>query len=147
MLPTPTLFCLCERVIVSDDDTVSVITIMERLTIETIATDVSHVAPVSWSIFTFWSREDGSTVEHFEQRVEGFAAKENATPFFQAVVPITFEQGFVIAKIKHVNYGMPVSNSGRMRFVLSVRTVGELEWHECSTFPVEIIFNVRSPES
>ena len=144
MLPTATLFCLCEKVITADDNTVSIITIMERLTIEAVSTNVPTVAPISWSIFTFWTREDDSIIEHFEQKVEGFS-KETTTPFHAWVAPVNFDKGFAIAKIRVMNYGMPVSGAGRMRFTLSVRAVGDLEWHKCSTVPVDILVNVPSP--
>lgn len=148
MVPTATIFCLAEKVIIADDGTFSIITLMEGLQIGIVAEaeiPLNMTAPVAWAAFASWTRNDGTRSETFEQKIEAFAERASE-PYLSIPASVFFSEGTLIMKVRQPVFGMLVGGGeGPKRFVLSIREPGEEQWHECSSWALTITYQRNSP--
>lgn len=148
MLPKSAVFCVCEKVIASEDQTISVIAIMEKLTIgaeEPAAGASPFFVPLPWASLAIWTRDDASKDQTFEQKIEAFSDGATEAYLSSPVVTFPFPKGTYISKVRYNGFGMPVGRAGRKRFVVSIREPGSTRWHVGSEYPLEIAFDPSQP--
>lgn len=134
-------FLACERVVVdSATNTVSISAIMEELAISVpqalLPVPAESAAPMSWSVFSMWNRDDNDPRTPFETKVElllpsGRVALE-LPPFEQDFENFTKRSQRLISQIN----GFPIGEPGRLRLVLKCKMRGETEFVEVAVYPI-----------
>ena len=146
-MPKLLAFLPCEQAIISkDDETVSLITVMQGLSLgvpdEVIGQNV--LLPHRWSVFSYWLKEAGEDGVTFEQRLE-YISPQNAALLKQ-------DSQFVIVKTTHSQVGrigaLPLLSAKPGQYVyslrLSLRRVGEPDFKVVSEFPLSITIEAAS---
>jgi hypothetical protein len=137
----------CENAIVSkEDDTVSLITITQGLTVS-IPEDAlgqNVLLPHRWHVFVYWLKEAGDEGITFEQRLELIA--QTTAPLVQQI------SQFTIPKITHSQVSriaaLPVQSAKaglvEYKLRLSIRRAGEPEFRPAAEFPFSVTIEVAS---
>lgn len=142
-MPNLLFFAPCEKVIVDQNNTASIVSILEELKVQTVAGSSippDSLIPMQWAILTLW--EQASTWEmgrSFEQRIS--LLTESGNLLLDSVNEFKFEKPRhrVIAQI----VGMPISDPGIRKIRISIREKADSpkEWKEVSiySFTIELI--------
>lgn len=139
-MPKLLLFVPCERIIVSREGPISLITLLEGVTInisleqqEGLPADA--VVPISWQVATMWLR-DANEEDQFEQRIQLFLP-DGRMPT-EAISAMQFGDKLRLRTIVEV-HGFSVSPAGTCDLKLSLRMVGaNQEWQEIATYPLDV---------
>jgi hypothetical protein len=134
------IYAPCEKVIVSDENTASVISIMESVGVN-VAGDIpaDALAPIRWSILSLWKRdqENQEAIEIEERadvlRPDGTVATGGSTKF-----TVTSEHLFyrTLVHLPVFPIGLPGFVKVRCR---TRQTSPETEWRDIAEFPVLVI--------
>lgn len=139
--PILKMFCLCEKVILADDGTASLITLLERVIVATVGGNESAdimPAPIKWHVFSFWEREDVSQLEVIKIRSRVIVGGKNIKPL-ESEVAVNFAPGLRTMKVNQPFFGLPVKRNEINEFTMSI-LVGEDKWEERGRIRVEVIF-------
>ena len=102
-MPKVLIFAVCEKVILSTENTVSLITIMEAIRIGVASntpSDIQLVARTIWYAFSLWQREEGDKDgAHYHQKVE-LILPDGKMALETQPIDIEFAQG------RHNNHGV-----------------------------------------
>lgn len=146
-MPRLLLFAACERIILADDNTVSLISLLEKMEM------TAHVAPgepppagdamspFSWNALATWTREDGDQDGvFFRQRVQ-LVMPDGSTPI-QLESPLLFSEGRQLSRGMFKIQGFPFMRDGGIAVVkLLLRPVdSETEWQEMAAWPIQLEF-------
>ena len=140
-LPILKIFCLCEKVILADDGTASLVTLLERVIVNAVSgkesTDIL-TAPIKWHVFSFWERKDTSQLEVIKIRSRVIVGGKNIEPL-ESELPVTFAPGHRTMKVNQPFFGLPVKQNEINEITMSV-LIGENEWEERGRLQVEVTF-------
>jgi hypothetical protein len=145
-MPTLLLFAPCEKVIVDQDNVVSLISILQEANVQLTSADAppeNASAPMQWAIFTFWKKDDGDGANTFEQR----AALASASGAILLESVATLELMLPFQRVVHLITGLPVGTAGKHAIKLWLRQKADPpgEWKEVASFPLTI--NHVSPKT
>src|SRR5437016_2482189 len=129
-MPKLLLFVPCEKVIIANDNSVSLITLFEQLQINlpvSAKVEAGAGMPLLWSVFTFWHSEPSDEGKKFEQRVEvslpgNVVIKTNPSQ----LEFVNTNRHRVIDRI----VGLPIVPAGMAYITLFLREVTEPIWQE-----------------
>jgi hypothetical protein len=138
-MPKLLLFNPCEKVIIAEDHTVSLITIFETIQIHLPRSKDDELPenaliPLKWFVYSVWLKQPGDEDKTFEQLVDvefpgGRTLKSEITEF-------------QIPKNKHRNVILiptfPVTPPGFAKIKLSLREQGQQDWVLRGEYPLEI---------
>lgn len=134
------LFCPAERVIRAEDQTVSLITLIEDITVrvppELGPPPEGAMTPFGWAAFTMWSRRDAKREASFEQRVTVVRQEQE---LIRSDLPFVLPVGITKMKTTQPVFGFPIWYTGPIEIVLSLRESGADEWTERARFPLAVI--------
>lgn len=136
--PSLKLFCVCGGVIVADDGSVSIITLLERIEMTTVGDDDANIifAPLKWHTLSLWRRAADQSQQTFKVRTQVFAGGtlvENMTGYVD--IDFADKQNF---RINQPHFGFPIARSGNNDFVISILSE-DGEWTERGRYPIEVI--------
>jgi hypothetical protein len=141
-LPTLKLFCLCEKVILADDGTASLITLLEHVIVATVDSSSkqadSLIAPIKWHVFSLWEREDASQLEIIKVRSQVIVGGRVVEPL-RAEVVVRFEPGLRTMKVNQPFFGLPVERDRSNEFTISI-LIDDGKWEERGRVRVEVTF-------
>jgi hypothetical protein len=137
-MPKAMIFAPCEKIILAKDNSVSMISLFEEITI-TVPADKpippNAIFPMKWSIMTLWRREENEEDIEFEEKCE-LVTEEGKNAIEASVkfkMPTLFNR--VIMEI----HGFPL-HEGQCRLSMSLReTNPPSNWREIAEFPLKII--------
>jgi hypothetical protein len=142
-MPKLLLFVPCERVIVSVEGPISLITVLEKINVNIPEDEEANlpsdaVVPISWHVVTKWQREDNEVAERYEQRITLTLANGRIPTDSIAAFELTEKPG--ARNILAVN-GFPFSPAGQCTLTVSLRIAGEDDaaWREIATYPIEVV--------
>ena len=142
-MPKLLFFVPCERVIVSREGPLSLITVLEGLTLNIPAEEYVNlpddaVAPTTWFVVTKWIHSDNEESHLWEQRIQaitssGRIATDAIMPFDLAIDPMG------IRNVAQIN-GFAIKPSGIVNVTLSLRRTGEddMAWQEIASYPINL---------
>jgi hypothetical protein len=145
-MPTLLLFAPCEKVIVDQDDVVSLISILQEANVQLTGADAppeNASAPMQWAIFALWKRDDSDGKDTFEQRAA--LASASGAILLESVAILELTQPF--QRVVHLIAGLPVGTAGKHAIKLWLRRRADppAEWKEVASFPLTI--NHISPKT
>ena len=139
-MPRLLLFAPCERAILADDNTVSLITILETLrlnfeTKEEIPPDLA--IPFAWHAISLWTRETEDKDGTFYHQKIQLLMPDGTTPI-ELEIPLQFGPGKTNTRGIFKVMGFPIPKASALaRVRLLVRPVNSTtEWSEVSAFPI-----------
>ena len=151
-MPRLLLFAPCERVIIGDDGTASLITLLEtlRLNVEQGAAlpdeDKDLAVPFTWHALALWTREetdkDGPSYNLKLQLV----MPNGATPI-ELETHLAFGEGKPNHRSVFKVVGFPIARaSGVAMARLLIKPIGSVDnWEEAATFPVLMVIPSTEP--
>ncbi|HKA18294.1 MAG TPA: hypothetical protein VKN18_08255 [Blastocatellia bacterium] len=143
-MPKLLFFVACERVIVSREGPISLITLLEGLT-TSLPSDTydklpdDAIAPIIWHVVTKWSREEIQNEEpaRWQQRItvsahDGRVATDATTEFELAT-------SLAMRNIVQVN-GLPIKPVGHDKITLFLRKADDTDsyWQEIATYILKV---------
>lgn len=118
-MPKLLLFAPCEKVIVDQQNNVSLISILQDLKIQVPETGpvppANASAAIKWDVLTVWARSDDDAGKRYEQRIALFNP-EGAPTEISTTTPVETKNAShrIVATI----FGFPIGSSGRYRLKL-----------------------------
>jgi hypothetical protein len=141
-MPKLLFFVPCERVIISKDGPISLITLLEGINTSFSPEEEANLAddsivPITWHVVTKWQREDNEEPQHWEQRLQVILPNGR--------IPTDVTTAFDLAanssmrNILEIN-GFAVRPIGQYSLSLSLRKVGEDDaaWQQIATYPIKV---------
>ncbi len=138
-MPKLLLFSPCEKIIIADDHTVSLITIFEKIQIQLPMSEdeklpENALIPLKWFVYSLWLKEPGDEGKTFEQFVD------ISFPGERSIKSEIIE--FRITKERHRNVILmptfPVTPPGLASIKLNLREHGQQDWILRGDYPLEI---------
>jgi hypothetical protein len=151
-MPKLLLFTPCEKVIISQEGQMSLITIVDGFNVSMSAEEYDNlpddaVAQIAWDIVTKWSREDSEEEEpaHWEQRIQVFTPSGRVSTNAKTGIDLVSNLG--MRNVLRVN-GFPIRPLGRCKILLSLRKAGDNDasWQEIASYPVKVQNIIPNPE-
>lgn len=142
-MPTLLMFAPCEKVIVSNDNTCSLITLVEVVRIGVLDSPTETLPegaaiPFNWAIFTLWKPTDEERGRRFQQMVHLIAPSGEAV--LEAPAEFEFEPDKRTHRVMSRVMGFPILPAGEYNLKLSLREAGqENVWREITEYPILII--------
>jgi hypothetical protein len=143
-MPKLLLFTPCEKVIISQEGQMSLITIVDGFNVKMSAEDYDNlpedaVAQIAWHIVTKWSREDSEEEEpaHWEQRIQVVTPSGRVSTNAKTGIDLVSNLG--MRNVLRVN-GFPIRPLGRCKILLSLRKAGDNDasWQEIASYRVKV---------
>jgi hypothetical protein len=141
-MPRPLLFVACEKVIVAQDQTISIVSILEKMisNVPASAALPEHASvPMRWSVVMVWLYEDSDKGKRFET-ISRLIAQDGS-------IAMHTEPSEIIAtsekpRFRHVGVvdQFPVTD-GDLVLRLLIRELGTEEWQIVSEYPIEVELN------
>ena|ERR1017187_7872484 len=136
-MPRLLVFALCEKVIIGQDNMPSLIGVLQGFNINVPAgktmTDTGFF-PCPWAAFSSWLNEGDDATVMYEQLVS-LLGSSGKLLFFNVTQ-------FQMTKIQHrISVGSPVFPTlpeGSHNVLLAIRKVGDPEWTQVSSYPLQI---------
>jgi len=134
-------FAPCEKALVADDHTSTLITILEVMSLsistEQLATTPTGLfVPFRWHVFTLWHRTSPDDSGDYVQCVR--LIFPNGEVGLNIEMPFSIHDGDRnfrgIARLD----GFPVSSPGECRLTLALRRAGEESWREVADYPLMV---------
>lgn len=141
-MPKLLFFLPCERVIVSQEGPISLITVLEKYIITLSDEEAANlpgeaVLPVTWNVISMWLREEGDENRQFEQRVQ-LILPDGRIPT-DAVSRFTIAASNVRQRNIVQVAGFPISTMGQCKVKILLREAGEENaWVEIAECPIEL---------
>lgn len=144
-MPRLLIFLPCEKVIVSKEGPISLITVFEAYNVALPEEEYTKqpddaVLPSPWHVFTKWIRDDNEELQLWEQRIQvsapdGRISTDTTMPFDLVANP-------GISNIVRID-GLAIKPLGRFEITLSLRKGGENDaaWQKIASYPL-IVKNV-----
>ena len=134
-MPKLLAFLPCEKVIIGEDHSVSLIAVLQSMTINVPSDAPKQITiPMTWTTFTLWSREPEDDDVRYEQRVELVAPSKavalTQTAEFQMTKPFHRQMGS--------SFGLPLPESGPYTLRLSLRRLGDPSFQTIAEYPWEL---------
>jgi hypothetical protein len=144
MMPKLLYFLPCDRVILSQDLTVSLITLIENVNIsipvgEAVGLPDEAGVPKEWNVISSFEWEDLDAGKTYEQRV--YLVLSNGRVAVDIVASISSEPGKKRSRNIVKLLGFPVAPMGDAALRLAIREVGQEGWQEISEYTIGIIHN------
>ncbi len=142
-MPRLLLFTPCENVLISENSNVSLINVMNEVTLtpsERLPDPLPEGAatPMRWFLLSQWEILPEDIGRTFEQRIT--LSNDQRTPL-EGITQFTPEQNKIlhrlIARLDH----FPLIPSGNYRLKLFLRLAGEQTWQEVSSHPFNVIIS------
>lgn len=139
-MPRLLLFVPCEKPMVGADNSLSLINVLQSITLTPVkgddAKDANVAGVTTWHVVTVWQREHGEAEGvRFQQRVT--MTDPNGTLLLQTI------NEFEMTKLYHRNLGriegFPVLPGGEYLLAVSVRNTKDTEWTEKGIYPLRVI--------
>lgn len=139
-MPNLLFFAPCEKVIVDNGNTCSLISILEEVKVQIIAgtpVPANTTVPMQWAVLALWEQSSGWDHDRaFEERIA--LISPTGKHLVETVLSFTFDKARyrVIAQI----LGMPISEPGPHRVKTWIRDKSDppKEWREAASFPILI---------
>jgi hypothetical protein len=139
-MPNLLFFAPCEKVLIDQNNTTSIIAVMEEVRIQTIAgvaIPVGAIIPMQWSVLSMWEQTSAwDNGRAFEQRTALMSPQGKS--LIEVIAPFTFYK----LRFRVINQflGMPVGETGQHKVRIWIRDVADppKEWREIANFPVQI---------
>lgn len=145
-MPKLLFFLACERVIVSREGPLSLITVLEGLNLNFPAEEYANlpddaVAPTTWFVVAKWAQGDNEESHLWEQRIQVVTPNGRISTDATMSFDLATDPGGM-RNIIQVN-GFPVKPLGAVSIVLSLREAGrdDTAWQEVARYPI----NVHNP--
>ncbi|MEK6299570.1 MAG: hypothetical protein AABO41_02520 [Acidobacteriota bacterium] len=149
-MPKLLYFIPCERVIVSREGPLSLITVVEGLKLQIPAEEFGAlpddaISPVTWNVVAKWMREDNEEPQHWEQRVQ--IVTPNGRVSTNSITAFDLVNNVSMRNLLQVN-GIPIKPLGQGNVVLSLRQSGgdDAAWQVIATYPIVIANHPPNPE-
>jgi hypothetical protein len=147
-MPSLLFFAPCEKVLIDQNNTASMIAVMEELTVQMIAgvaVPAGAVIPMQWSVLSMWEQSSAWDKDRgFEQRTA--LVSPEGKILVEVVAPFTFDKD----RFRVINQfvGMPVGETGLHKIKIWIRDVSDppKEWREVGAFPLQIALKIAPPE-
>ena len=136
-MPKLLIFAPCEKVIVAQDNTVSMVTILEGLTVQVpkdkpAPPDASF--PMKWAILTVWQRQEGDEGKEFEEKCD--LLSEQGRSLITASVKFRLSKRFNRVVMQIV--GFPLQ-PGQCEIKMYIREADATsEWKEVAEYPLRL---------
>lgn len=136
----------CEKIIIGDDNSVSLISIFQDLTITVpVPPEGESLAdlkiPLVWSVFSLWRREPGDEGKLFEQKLELVHAGGKVS--FENV--LQFRMTALVHRNRVGVLGIPVRPIGDWTLKLYIRPAdNEGAWALAGEYPMSIVHSAHS---
>lgn len=141
-MPKLLLFAPCDRVIVSQNQVMSLINIIQGMELGLGASATlgeGLVVPVPWTAAALWQRHSDEVDKVFEQKVE--VVSPDSMRVEVGSLEFTFTQG--IHRTLQNAQGFLISGEGEYNVVLSIREKADTKrWQRAASFPVIVSFKV-----
>jgi hypothetical protein len=141
-MPKLLAFLPCDRVIIANDNSTSLITLLETMNInvppgEEEKLPANPQLPRSWQVFTLWEESPGERGQKFTQKLE-FVRPDRKDAVQIAIVPVEFTER---AKRHRTIVAIPFfpllpAGTSYVRTLLQLQ--GQDEWIEYATYPILI---------
>lgn len=140
-MPKLLTFAPCDNVILGQDNSVSLIQIMNQLVVSGDIPDpipANSATQMRWFLFAQWEISPDEFGHDFQQRVRIVRAGQQ---LFEAFSDFTTEMGKNVHRmIANLTY-FPLIPGGECRLQLAVRPAGENNpWQEAADYPMEIVY-------
>lgn len=141
-MPRPLLFVACEKVIVAQDQTISIVSVLEKMISNVPAgAALPEFAAVRmrWSVLTVWLYEDSDEGKQFES-IARLIAQDGSIAMHTEPSPIVGSPEK--PRFRHIGAidQFPVTD-GNLMLTLLIREVGTDEWQAVSEYPIEVELN------
>lgn len=146
-MPKLLIFAPCEKLILSQENVASLISVMEAINVN-VGADVpaDAVLPIRWEVLTLWQRQPDDPVgTRYEQRLDVLRPDgvivSNTISGFEI-----FEQATNYRNIASL-FGLPIGQQGRCSIKLFLRVVNQdSEWGEIAEYSIAILHNPASTQ-
>jgi len=141
-MPKLQLFSPCEKVIIANDNTVSLVTIFEKIQLHLPVSEDSKLPPnlqipFKWFVFSLWMREPGDEVKEFEHQVHIVMPGNNPDKDITSNIV-----KFKMPETRHhmvVQFpGFPIVSEGIASVKALFREVGSEDWKTMAEYPLEV---------
>ncbi len=139
-MPRLLAFMPCELVLIGQDNLVSLIQIMNEVTL---SGDFPNplppkaAMPLKWSVFAQWEASDEEAGQQFEQRIQMVRDDVMA---FESMSNFTIEAGKPVHRMIANLTFFPLVSGGLYRMRLSVRRSGTEEWQQAGDYPFNVVY-------
>jgi len=137
-MPKLLVFVPCEKAIFAQDNTVSIVTILEEFKVH-VPKDkpipANSVFPMKWAIFASWQRQEGEENKEFEQRCDLLSeeGKNLVTANLQFRLPKRF--GRILMQM----LGFPLQQ-GQCTIKMYLRETDPMsDWREIAEYPLKLV--------
>jgi hypothetical protein len=136
-MPKLLIFAPCEKVIVAQDNTLSMVTILEELKVQVpkdkpVPPNASF--PMKWAVLTMWQRQEGEEDKEFEEKCD--LLSEEGKNLITATSNFKFAKRFHRVLIQMI--GFPLQ-PGQCKIKIYLReTVATSEWKEIAEYPLRL---------
>jgi hypothetical protein len=141
-MPKLLFFVPCERVIISREGPISLITLIEGLNTSFTPTQEAElpadaVIPNTWFVATKWQREEDERPQIWEQRIQ--VVLPNGRIPTDVTTAFDLVENASMRNIVEIN-GFAVRPTGQYNVVLSLRRSGEdaAAWQEIAAYPINV---------
>ncbi len=138
-MPRLTFFLVCEKTLLTQDDLMSLIQVIENIDVaispDTVLPPEAR-APISWSIVSLWRKEPEEDGLVFEQRVD--IAMPDGSEETINISRFEMEHERQGHRVVLTAFGFPVT-AGLYRITLKVREAdGEQDWLDVAEYPITV---------
>ena len=137
-MPRLLLFAACEQVIPDLNNTVSLMKLVQEITVQVpagVTLPPNAGSAMQWAILSVFERESADQDKAFEQYV-AFLSSSNDI-LFQTPISL-FEMKTDQHRITNHFNGMPIGRTGRHYVRCYIREKGTTVWQECGRYPIAI---------
>jgi hypothetical protein len=160
-MPVLLLFAPCQKAIIANDNTLSVVAILDVIKVGPIPHNTVELAkgsliPLSWNIGTLWYASEEDIGVTYEERHELISSpgldllNDPETLLGQGpptATEFTFNHAGERKTAVHLIFNFPVWAEGTCTLRLLLRKKGTEEWHEMATYPLVIEYSrMPAPE-
>jgi hypothetical protein len=140
-MPKLQYFLPCERVILSKEETLSLITIIDRVNINIPPEDAAQLPedaaiPTQWSTVTSLEWEPEDLEKQYEQRV--YLEMPNGRIATDTVSQIEREADKNRSRVMLQILGFPIAPVGEVSLRLAIREVGKEDWQEIADYTITL---------
>jgi hypothetical protein len=140
-MPKVLLFVPCEKVIVDRDNTLSLISVLETITINIPRSEQANLpkgaaVPLRWYALSLWRREPEDEGRRYEQRTRFVRDGDDLLPV--NVQPIPFLVAYKTFRNVVTLNGFPIVPEGECLIRLAIREAGQGIWREVAEYPIYV---------
>jgi hypothetical protein len=139
-MPRLLLFAPCQRVLIGQDNLISLIEIMNEITLSGEIPDPlpeRAATQMKWSIFAQWEASNEDIGQRFEQRIQ--MVRDDVVAF-ESMADFTIEAGKPVHRMVANLTFFPLVPGGAYRMLLSIRRSGTEEWEQAGDYPFNVIY-------